>query len=91
VILYTDWDHFLSGFLPRKYKLNEIPQHKREIYDLVHLIKNEFPILLFDIKVNLLIHFVEEIEFASVQVTTRWMFWFERLFVFLKRSVHQRT
>jgi hypothetical protein len=58
-------------------------KHKREIDDLVYLIKNEFPISFFDIQLNLLIHRVEEIEFASVQVTIRWMFWFERLFVFL--------
>ena len=54
----------------KKIRLNEIPQRKREVYELVCLMEKELPISFFDIQVHLLVHLVEEIELAAV-VNTR--------------------
>ena len=54
----------------KEIRLNEIPQRKREVYELVCLTEKELPISFFDIQVHLLVHLVEEIELAAV-VNTR--------------------
>mgnify|MGYP000025790750 CR=1 FL=1 len=74
----------------KEIRLNEIPQRKREVYELVCLMEKELPISFFDIQVHLLVHLVEEIELAGV-VNTRWMFWVERFMCVLKRFVRQRA
>ncbi|MCO5587311.1 hypothetical protein L7F22_041260 [Adiantum nelumboides] len=67
-----------------------IAQQKRECIELLCLMEKELPTSFFDIQVHLLIHLVDEIAIARV-VSTRWMFWVERLMGVLKGLVRQRA
>ncbi|MCO5567180.1 hypothetical protein L7F22_020868 [Adiantum nelumboides] len=79
-----DWHNFV------KIDKGLIPQKKHECIELLCLMEKELPTSFFDIQIHLLIHLVDEIEFAGV-VFARWMFWAERFMRVLKGYVRQKA
>jgi hypothetical protein len=67
-----------------------VPKWKKEIAEIVCVFEKELPTRFMDLQVHLLIHLVDDIEFAGI-VSMRWMFFFERYMKTIKIFVRQKA